>query len=171
MMIEVITMMNGYEYTYLPDHARAMQNGCVYNHILVVEEMLGRPLTPDEVVHHKDYNRSNNSKENLIVFRTNSDHKRFHKTGALFQLSNNTYVSPVIISQNRTCPKCGAIKYRRSKLCTECRKNEERLKNNRPSKEELIKLLSEKNSREKIGRMYSVSGNAVKKWQKKFGLL
>lgn len=163
-------MINGYEYTYLPNHPRAMPNGCVYNHIIAAEKMLGRPLKPDEVVHHKDSNRNNNSKDNLIVFRTKSDHTRFHRTGVMFQMSNNTYISPVLVSKKYICPKCGAIKYKKSKLCTECRLIEEQLKD-RPTKEELIKLLSDGNSREKIGRMYNVTGNAVKKWQIKFGLL
>ena len=51
-------------------------NGCVLEHRLVAGEMLGRPLEDREVVHHIDKDRSNNNKDNLMVFESNSDHAR-----------------------------------------------------------------------------------------------
>jgi hypothetical protein len=47
-------------------------------HRVVAEQMLGRPLTQNEVVHHRDGNRYNNEPENLVVFPTVGDHTRFH---------------------------------------------------------------------------------------------
>lgn len=48
-----------------------------HEHRVVAEEMLGRKLAPEEVVHHKDHNRGNNSPENLQVMKRN-DHSRLH---------------------------------------------------------------------------------------------
>ena len=42
-------------------------------HRLVMEEALGRKLTPNELVHHRDENKTNNPIENLEL-RTRSNH-------------------------------------------------------------------------------------------------
>jgi hypothetical protein len=48
------------------------------HHRVVAEEMLGRPLRDDEIVHHKDGNRGNNRPENLEVM-SRGDHVRLHQ--------------------------------------------------------------------------------------------
>ena len=60
------TVLNGYIAIYQPEHNRAFDNGCVYEHILVAEKMLNRSLKPEECVHHKDHNKKNNCIDNLI---------------------------------------------------------------------------------------------------------
>jgi YHS domain-containing protein len=47
-------------------------------HRVVAEQLLGRPLESEEVVHHRDGNRYNNTPENLVVFPTVGNHTRFH---------------------------------------------------------------------------------------------
>lgn len=47
-------------------------------HTLIMEERIGRRILPDEVIHHIDGNRSNNSIDNLALM-TKSAHSRLHR--------------------------------------------------------------------------------------------
>ena len=52
----------------------ARANGYVLEHILVAEEMLGRPLTASEEVHHKNRDKLDNRPENLQIYPTHKEH-------------------------------------------------------------------------------------------------
>ena len=86
---------NGYIAVYMPEHHRAFDNGCVYEHILIAENMLGRKLLSEECVHHKDKNRTNNSEDNLMVFATNEDHIAFHAGGVAVLQENGSYKTDI----------------------------------------------------------------------------
>jgi hypothetical protein len=47
-------------------------------HRLVAANMLGRSLTEKEVVHHRDGNKLNNSRRNLQVCASQSEHNALH---------------------------------------------------------------------------------------------
>lgn len=47
-------------------------------HRIVMEKELGRELTSDEIVHHIDENKTNNSIDNLIVL-TRAEHAKIHR--------------------------------------------------------------------------------------------
>lgn len=68
----------GYVQIYLPDHHRSDASGYVYEHIVVAEQKIGRPIYfKNEAVHHVDRNKTNNDPENLMVL-SHSEHGKIH---------------------------------------------------------------------------------------------
>ena len=57
----------GYVRVYAPMHPEANTWGYVYEHRLIAEQMIGRRLNDNEVVHHKNGKRWDNSPNNLKV--------------------------------------------------------------------------------------------------------
>lgn len=62
-----------------PGHAKATYYGNVYEHILVMERHIGRPLPPGSVVHHRNRKRDDNRIENLLLMRNQDDHLALHR--------------------------------------------------------------------------------------------
>ena len=68
---------DGYNYVYSPNHPMATKDGYVMEHILVMEKSIGRYITRDEVVHHKNRKRDDNRIENLQLM-TFKEHAGLH---------------------------------------------------------------------------------------------
>ena len=66
----------GYTLLYRPEHPNCNSNGYVREHRIVCEQILGRPLRREEVVHHKNDDPADNRPENLQVYDCNADHLR-----------------------------------------------------------------------------------------------
>lgn len=67
---------DGYVLLRLPRHPSSNSGGYMREHRLVMERMLRRLLTREEVVHHINGIKDDNRPENLKLFASNSDHKR-----------------------------------------------------------------------------------------------
>lgn len=108
--IEKIVKKGDYNYAVVREHPNATKYGYVLEHRVVMENMIGRLLTADEVVHHKDHNRKNNDPSNLELMSW-AEHSSHHAVkGRTFM----TFVCPVcdrvFSREKRNCkvasPKC-----------------------------------------------------------------
>jgi len=63
--------------------------------------------------------------------------------------------------------ECGSEMYRGSKRCVKCT----RMRSNKPNKEDLIKLIENKTTWAKMGGMFGVSDNSVRKWAKLYEII
>lgn len=174
-------MNNNYKEIYMPNHPNARSNGTIFEHRLNAEKIIGRSLLPTEVVHHIDENRNNNALNNLMVFKTNEDHTRFHKTGKLQALEDGTYISPISQHKIFQCIQCNKTYHLKNKwkskkfCCLECKKlyKEIGIKkdycNERVSKDTLNMLIHQYPFTT-IAKMFNVTDNAVRKWCKNYGL-
>lgn len=70
----------GYIDVHVPEHPFARSRGYVMEHRLVMEQRLGRYLTPKEHVHHINEIRDDNRIENLVFCASNSEHRKLHAT-------------------------------------------------------------------------------------------
>lgn len=172
---------NGHDVHTVNGYPAICANGkcTVYVHRLVAEEVLNRKLKPEEVVHHEDGDRSNYDTENISIFKTKSDHSGYHKCGAAILTDDGTYIcndiaKRLVEKMTNECPKCGNPKDHKAKMCKECYTHYldtyiQGTDRPKPTEDELRELLKT-NSKEKIGRMYGVSGKSVAKWVDKYGL-
>lgn len=158
-----VRMLNGYRVVYLPEHTSSMASanwlGYVYEHIVVAEKFLGRKLCKDEVVHHLDMDRANNRVENLLVLLS-SQHTKLH---AWLRRINKKR------SKLTLCKGCGSLltTHDQTKFCSNSCHTFSARRAVRPTLDELQKELST-STLAVVGKKYSVSGNAIRKWLKAY---
>lgn len=71
----------GYILRYKPEHSFSNVRGYICEHRFIMEKYLLRYLKKEEVVHHIDGKRDNNSIKNLKLFPNQSLHMKHHKNG------------------------------------------------------------------------------------------
>lgn len=139
-----------------------------YEHILVAEEMLDRPLKSGEVVHHLDSNRSNNSPDNLLVL-SGPMHAKLHTW-----MDKNIIIPKPDYQEriDRGCVRCQICDKpidSNMKFCSPEHASQARTSEIKPDKETLEALV-QNTPMTKIGSEYGVSDNAVRKWCKSYGI-
>lgn len=72
-----VLMSSGYMFIKIPSHHRANKSGYVKIADLVLELKIGRPLKKNEIAHHIDECKTNDSPNNLEVM-TKKEHDTFH---------------------------------------------------------------------------------------------
>lgn len=113
----------GYTLFYAPEHPRATSSGSVFEHIVVVERVVGHFLQRPAVVHHVNDVKSDNQNHNLCVLENNSEHKSLHRRRRVLRAGGNPWTQWI-------CSACKQVKdlshfYRRSNgwvngECREC---------------------------------------------------
>ena len=76
--VKKIVSKGDYLYALVPNHPNATKNGYVLLHRITMENHLNRLLNKNEVVHHKDHNKKNNSIDNLEVLDSR-EHNKLHR--------------------------------------------------------------------------------------------
>ena len=69
----------GYWLVLSPDHPNSHKTGYIYEHILVAEEILGKPLSSGAVIHHDDGDSGNNHRGNLVICQSHAHHMALHR--------------------------------------------------------------------------------------------
>ncbi len=59
------------------------EEGWIQEHRIIMENILNRKLTKDEIVHHKDGDIQNNKEHNLCLMK-HGEHSTYHNTGKIF---------------------------------------------------------------------------------------
>lgn len=85
---------------YQPNHPRAQRCGCVLEHVLVAEKVIGKFLPAQAVIHHVNENTADNRNKNLVVCENQAYHMALHGRLRILRGGGNPWT-------DRFCKVCG----------------------------------------------------------------
>lgn len=163
---KTMRILNGYIAIYVPEHPKAMKSvnwrGYVYEHIVVAEKDLGRAIREDEDVHHLDFNRQNNSPENLLVLPGVS-HGKLH----MWLKSYNIVPVQKEVRRCRICDNPLRMTEQKEFCSDYCYVQSRKSVMTGISLDQMKLDFKELRSIKNVGKKYGLTDNGLKKWLKK----
>lgn len=159
-----------YKWVQTPEgHPQTTKRGFIQEHRLVAEQIVGRLLTKNEVVHHIDENTLNNNVDNLMVFAAARDHNAFHM-GAPTWSNDGIIWHSSTATKIKKCEYCGKLFYPHNTKLSDCRfcsvdcVNKAKMKNNDERVNKIQELLYDNNGNfSEVARILGMSANGIKK--------
>lgn len=81
---------SGYVKIHAPNHKYShTRDNWILEHRTTVETFLKRPLNPTEIVHHLNEKKDDNRIDNLMLFKSNKEHMKWHTQLKMVGLTNS----------------------------------------------------------------------------------
>lgn len=113
-----VTSDKFYAYRYVVDHPRGLQVGV---HVLVAEQVLGKYLPPNAVVHHVNGNKRDNRPANLVICQDKAYHNFLHMLMRVRAAGGNPHTERVCCTCKRLRPKALMAKSNGKRERSECK--------------------------------------------------
>ncbi len=159
----ISTDRDGYTIRYDPDHPYgARSGGYVREHIRVMELHIGRRITRDEVVHHKDNDILNNDISNLKLMSW-SEHSKLHHPRVVLESKPCEFCDQLFSQHEKDgkIEKAGQFKKRR--FCSpRCKMKARHLDRSLLTTEQVLTIRSSQLSQSSLAIEYGVSRGTIK---------